>query len=141
VNDVGHWQNVGLADLGASIKDLRVLLTSHFSLVNIQKSEQERAAEPPEFSEGDEDSLFPYGISPQIYLHKTIRKPDPLISLIFPEENMFRFDAASNRWIYNLGTKQFAAAGTYEVAVPSGNNSEYTLGANGACTQVFERLP
>lgn len=58
------------------------------------------------------------------------------------EGNMFRFDAVSNHWIYNLGTKQFEAAGTYEVTVASGDNSEYALNApNPACRQTFERLP
>jgi hypothetical protein len=58
------------------------------------------------------------------------------------EENIFRFDTASNHWIYNLGTKQFGAAGTYTVTVASGSNSEYTLNApNGECAQTFERLP
>ena len=58
------------------------------------------------------------------------------------EDNVFRFDLDSEQWVYNLGTKQFKAAGTYTVMVASGDTSEYTIAApNGACTQYFERLP
>lgn len=55
------------------------------------------------------------------------------------EDNLFRFD--SGQWIYNLGTKQFTAAGTYTVMVASGDGSEYAIAMNGSCTQTFVRLP
>ncbi len=58
------------------------------------------------------------------------------------EDNIFRFDTDSGQWVYNLGTNQFRAAGTYTVKVASGDTSEYTInGPNGACLQTFERLP
>lgn len=58
------------------------------------------------------------------------------------EDNAFRFDPESGQWIYNLGTKQFGAPGTYTVSVASGDTSEYTIDApGGACAQTFERLP
>jgi YVTN family beta-propeller protein len=58
------------------------------------------------------------------------------------EENIFRYDAASSQWVYNLGTKQFGATGIYEVTVAGGDDSEYILTAvNGACGQIFQRLP
>lgn len=56
------------------------------------------------------------------------------------EDNIFRFDPDSGQWIYNLGTKQFAAAGTYTVIITSGDENEYTI-SPGTCTQTFERLP
>jgi hypothetical protein len=58
------------------------------------------------------------------------------------DDNIFRFDIVAKQWIYNLGTKQFTAAGTYTVMVDSGDTSEYTInGPDGACLQTFERLP
>ena len=58
------------------------------------------------------------------------------------DDNVFRFDSDSSQWIYNLGTKQFKAPGTYTVMVASGDTSEYTINSpNGACVQTFERLP
>ena len=58
------------------------------------------------------------------------------------DDNIFRFDMDARQWIYNLGTKQFTAAGTYTVMVASGDSLEYTInGLAGACTQTFERLP
>jgi hypothetical protein len=58
------------------------------------------------------------------------------------DDNIFRFDIVARQWIYNLGTKQFTAAGTYTVMVDSGDTSEYTInGPDGACLQTFERLP
>jgi len=58
------------------------------------------------------------------------------------DDNIFRFDLDEGQWIYNLGTKQFTAAGTYTVKVASGDTSEYTINApNGECMQTFERLP
>ena len=58
------------------------------------------------------------------------------------DDKIFRFDIDARQWIYNLGTKQFTAAGTYIVMVASGDTSEYIInGPDGACTQTFERLP
>jgi hypothetical protein len=57
------------------------------------------------------------------------------------EDNIFRFDIDSWQWIYNLGTKQFTAAGKYTVTVASGDETEYTIDTSGGqCTQYFERL-
>ena len=53
---------------------------------------------------------------------------DDLLSLgSANEDNIFRFDPDSGQWIYNLGTKQFQAAGNYTVMVASGDTSEYTI--------------
>lgn len=61
------------------------------------------------------------------------------------DDNIFRFDPDSGlgEWVYNLGTKQFQAEGTYTVMVASGDTSEYEISApsGGACTETFERLP
>jgi len=58
------------------------------------------------------------------------------------DDNIFRFDIDSWQWIYNLGTKQFTAAGTYTVTVASGDETEYTIDTSGGqCTQTFVRLP
>lgn len=58
------------------------------------------------------------------------------------KDNIFRFDPETGKWIYNLGSKQFAASGAYRVTALSGDSSEYRLaGENGACSQTFERLP
>lgn len=54
-------------------------------------------------------------------------------------DNLFRFDLLSEEWIYNLGTKQFPAPGTYTVKVLSGDETKYTF--NGNCTQTFQRMP
>lgn len=51
--------------------------------------------------------------------------------------NEFRFDVNSEYWIYNLGTKQFFAAGTYTIEVVSGDPS-YTI--DPTCSQQFVRL-
>lgn len=57
------------------------------------------------------------------------------------EDNLFRYDPDTGQWIYNLGTKQFGAAGTYKVTVASGDELEYTIATpDGACSQTFERL-
>ena len=56
--------------------------------------------------------------------------------------NMFRFDTDSQQWIYNLGTRYFAAPGVYLVTVQSGDTAEYQItSADGNCAQTFERLP
>lgn len=56
------------------------------------------------------------------------------------DDNQFRFDPESGKWIYNLGTKQFGAAGSYTVTVASGDTAEYTIDvAGGACSQTFVR--
>ena len=58
------------------------------------------------------------------------------------DDNIFRFDIDAGQWVYNLGTKQFMAAGTYTVMAASGDTLEYTIsGPGGACMQTFERLP
>ena len=73
------WQNVGLADLGASIKDLPVLLTSHFSLVNVQKSEQSRRS-----SQRVTKTVCFLMEFLRKFISNTIRNPDPWISWISP---------------------------------------------------------
>lgn len=45
------------------------------------------------------------------------------------DDNIFRFDIDTGQWIYNLGTKQFTATGTYTVMVASGDTLEYTINA------------
>jgi YVTN family beta-propeller protein len=55
------------------------------------------------------------------------------------EDNIFRYDSSSEQWVYNLGTKQFQAPGTYMVTVTSGDADEYKIAPT--CTQTFERLP
>ena len=54
------------------------------------------------------------------------------------DDNVFRFDPDTGEWVYNLGTKQFAAVGTYSVNVVSGDTDEYVI--NPSCSQTFERL-
>lgn len=51
------------------------------------------------------------------------------------EDNIFRFDAVTSTWIYNLGAKQFQAAGRYEVTVAPGD-ATYTIET---CMGMFER--
>jgi len=56
------------------------------------------------------------------------------------DDNIFRFDPDSGQWIYNLGTKQFTAPGTYMVIVTSGDEPESTINApGGQCYQTFTR--
>jgi hypothetical protein len=37
--------------------------------------------------------------------------------------NTFDFDAGTGRWVFNLGTKPFSAAGTYTVTAKAGDSS------------------
>jgi len=54
------------------------------------------------------------------------------------EDNVFRFDEGAETWIYNLGTKQFGAAGVYTVTAVSGDEGEYVI--DPTCSGTFERL-
>jgi hypothetical protein len=50
------------------------------------------------------------------------------------DDNIFRF--TGGKWIYNLGTKQFTAPGTYTVKAVAGDGSYIIDG----CMETFERL-
>ena len=54
------------------------------------------------------------------------------------EGNEFRYDADTMSWIYNLGTRQYSATGTYGVMVASGDPSYFMYPET--CHGVFERL-
>ena len=55
------------------------------------------------------------------------------------EDNVFRFDDSENKWVYNLGTKQFSAPGVYTVKPVAGDDT-YTIDTSTGCLQTFERL-
>jgi len=55
------------------------------------------------------------------------------------EDNIFRFDDSENKWVYNLGTKQFSAPGVYTV-IPVAGDDSYTIDTSTGCLQTFERL-
>jgi hypothetical protein len=52
------------------------------------------------------------------------------------EGNAFVWDAATELWKYNLGTKPFSQPGTYRVDVTNGDDS-YSI--NPACSGIFVR--
>ena len=52
--------------------------------------------------------------------------------------NIFRFDPDTQSWVYNLGTKQYGASGTYVVTMKSGDASSYII--DPTCSGQFERL-
>ena len=51
-------------------------------------------------------------------------------------DNIFRFDPTTGTWIYNLGTKQFGAAGAYDVTALPGDSS-YEIDVS--CSGTFDR--
>lgn len=53
--------------------------------------------------------------------------------------NAFTYNAAEGVWQYNLGTKQFSSAGTYQVTVASGDTNEYTINSGAQCARSFTR--
>jgi hypothetical protein len=54
------------------------------------------------------------------------------------DDNIFRFDPPTSKWIYNLGTKFFGAPGMYRVKALPGN-TDYNI--DGSCSGTFVRLP
>ena len=53
-------------------------------------------------------------------------------------DNVFRFEASTSTWVYNLSTKFFSNAGTYRVVARAGDQS-YLVDAS--CAGSFVRLP
>ena len=53
-------------------------------------------------------------------------------------DNVFRYDNSISKWVYNLGTGQFTAAGTYTVK-PIAGDTTYTIDTSNTCVQTFER--
>ena len=49
--------------------------------------------------------------------------------------NIFSFDASTDRWKYNLKTKNYDAPGTYTISMVSGDNSEYVV--DPTCEAIF----
>jgi hypothetical protein len=52
--------------------------------------------------------------------------------------NSFRYDSTSQRWIFNLSTKNLTATGTYTVGVTSGDTAAYSLNVSN-CAIAFAR--
>lgn len=52
--------------------------------------------------------------------------------------NSFRYDPTSQKWIFNLATKNLTAIGTYTIGVTSGDDSIYNLNASN-CSVAFAR--
>ena len=52
--------------------------------------------------------------------------------------NSFRYDPTSQKWIFNLSTKNSTAAGTYTIGVISGDDTIYGLNVSD-CSVAFAR--